>query len=89
MNKYVVAACSWLVVSLWATVSFAEANNTEWILSQKDSILEVRTGTEGLLGGLAHDHTIGAESFEGKVEFDPTAPELIFPHCRPFPDRSQ
>ena len=48
--------------------------STSWTLSQRDSLLQVTTGTEGLLAGLAHDHTIVAESFAGQVEYDPAAP---------------
>ncbi len=63
-----------LVLSPALVLAQAEVD-TAWTLSQKDSLLQVKTGTEGLLGGLAHEHTIVAGSFTGAVSYDPASPE--------------
>ena len=65
-----------LCLVLFPALASAQAEvDTAWTLSQKDSLLQVNTGTEGLLGGLAHEHTIVAESFTGAVSYDPASPE--------------
>ena len=46
-----------------------------YIIVVSESRLEVHTGTDGLLSGLAHDHLICAEEFDGFIEFEPSVPE--------------
>ena len=68
-----VAAFSLLVAPVQLGAEKSESGS--WTLSQRDSLLQVTTGTEGLLAGLAHSHTIVAESFAGQIEYDPANPE--------------
>ncbi|MEC9464707.1 MAG: YceI family protein [Myxococcota bacterium] len=66
-----------LTMSAPTLVMAEDQESTGWTLSQRDSLLQVTTGTEGLLAGLAHSHTIVAEAFTGQVEYDPAAPSKM------------
>jgi len=65
------AALAGLVI--FAGVAGAEERPAHYVLTP-ESRFEVRTGRGGLLGSVAHNHVIRAESFDGAMDYDPARP---------------
>ncbi|GIW72776.1 MAG: hypothetical protein KatS3mg102_2318 [Planctomycetota bacterium] len=64
-----------LAAGVLALAAAAWAEPREYAIDPAASRFEVHTGTAGLLGGLAHEHTVRAGALQGRVRWDPAAPE--------------